>query len=326
MTSASPVLARDRAQLRAAARATLIAAGIDPSDRTHSSQTDASGGRRAGLAVVMTMGALHAGHAALLRAARERAAAVVATIFVNPLQFGPNEDLDRYPRTLDQDLALCAAEGVDVVYVPDVAEVYPDGEPRVRVDPGPVGDVLEGAFRPGFFGGVLTVVAKLLHLTGPDVAFFGAKDAQQVALVRRMVRDLSFDVRIEVVPTVREPDGLACSSRNRYLSPEQRRAALALIESLRAGAAAAAGGPTAVRAAADEVLRAARPAVTADYLALVEPETFDPVPDDHRGPAILAVAARVGGTRLIDNLPIELPAHELAAGADSRRPSRRPGV
>jgi pantoate--beta-alanine ligase len=318
MRQRTPILARDASELRAARRAALAASGHDPA---WSARPD---GGQVGVAVAMTMGALHQGHVALLRAARARAAVVVATIFVNPLQFGPTEDLARYPRALDADLALCAAEGVDVVYVPRVEEIYPNGEPLVRVSAGPVGELLEGAFRPGFFDGVLTVVAKLLHMTAPDLAVFGAKDAQQVALVRRMVADLDFDVTIETVPTVREADGLACSSRNRYLSEADRRSALELYAALRAGEAAADGGATAVLAAADQVLSAARaasPPVHADYLALVDPATFRPVPPEHRGPAVLAVAARVGDTRLIDNLTIRLPA---AVGVDRHGP--RPGV
>ncbi|MCX3061339.1 pantoate--beta-alanine ligase, partial [Streptomyces beihaiensis] len=188
--------------------------------------------------VVMTMGALHEGHAALIRAARERAGAdgeVVVTVFVNPLQFGAGEDLDRYPRTLDADVELAAAAGADTVFAPSADEVYPGGQPQVRITAGPMGERLEGASRPGHFDGMLTVVAKLLHLTRADVALYGQKDAQQLALIRRMVRDLNFDVEIVAVPTVREADGLALSSRNRYLSPDERAAALALSRALFAG-------------------------------------------------------------------------------------------
>ncbi|TMM36907.1 MAG: pantoate--beta-alanine ligase [Actinobacteria bacterium] len=248
--------------------------------------------------VVLTMGALHDGHIALIRAARERSAQVLVTIFVNPLQFGPNEDFDRYPRTLDRDLAICAANGVDVVFAPDRAQMYPDGEPAVRVDPGPLGEILEGASRPGFFHGVLTVVLKLFHLTRPRLAFFGEKDYQQLALVRRMVRDTDLPVEIVGVPTVREPDGLALSSRNRYLSPAERQAALALSRALRAGAAAGRDGASAVLAAA----RAALP--DPDYLALTAPDLGPPPP--RHGSARLLVAARIGTTRLIDNAPVEL--------------------
>ncbi|GCD97271.1 pantoate--beta-alanine ligase [Embleya hyalina] len=252
-------------------------------------------------AVVMTMGALHEGHAALIHAARAfvgPAGHVVVTVFVNPLQFGAGEDLDRYPRTLDADLAVSARAGADVVFAPSVDEVYPGGEPRVRITAGPTGSVLEGASRPGHFDGMLTVVAKLLHLTDPKVAFFGEKDAQQLALIRRMVRDLNFPVEIVGVPTVREPDGLARSSRNRYLSASEREIALSLGRALDAGAGRAADGAAAVRAAAEGVLRAV---LEPDYVELVDPDDFTPVAADHAGPAILALAARVGTTRLIDN-------------------------
>lgn len=188
--------------------------------------------------VVMTMGALHEGHATLVRAARARVGAeglVVVTVFVNPLQFGAGEDLDRYPRTLEADLAVAEAAGADLVFAPSAEEVYPGGEPQVRLSAGPMGGRLEGAVRPGHFDGMLTVVAKLLHLTRPDVAFYGQKDAQQLALIRRMVRDLNFGVDIVGVPTVREADGLALSSRNRYLSAAERRTALALSRALYAG-------------------------------------------------------------------------------------------
>lgn len=251
------------------------------------------------VAVVMTMGALHDGHEALLRAARAEAATVIATIFVNPLQFGAGEDLDRYPRTFDADLARCREAGVDLVFAPDRDEVYPGGDPAVRVDPGPLGEVLEGASRPGHFAGVLTVVHKLLHLTRADLACFGEKDYQQLTLVRAMVRDLDLPVRIVGIPTVREPDGLARSSRNRYLSTEEREAARSLPAALRAGRAAAAGGATAA-----EVLDAARAAlggvVTLDYLALTDPDLRPYA----RGQGRLLIAATVGTTRLIDNTEI----------------------
>ncbi|MFD7033314.1 pantoate--beta-alanine ligase, partial [Streptomyces sp. NPDC059917] len=188
--------------------------------------------------VVMTMGALHEGHATLIRTARERAGTagqVVVTVFVNPLQFGANEDLDRYPRTLDADLEIAAAAGADAVFAPAADEVYPGGAPQVRISAGPMGTLLEGATRPGHFDGMLTVVAKLLHLTRPDAALFGQKDAQQLALIRRMVTDLNFPVEVVGVPTVREADGLALSSRNRYLSDPERRTALALSRALAAG-------------------------------------------------------------------------------------------
>ncbi|NUP46651.1 MAG: pantoate--beta-alanine ligase [Catenulispora sp.] len=260
--------------------------------------------------VVMTMGALHEGHLELFKRARHDCDLLVATIFVNPLQFGPNEDFDRYPRTLDDDLKLCAEAGVDVVFAPAVAEVYPGGPPIVQVSPGAMGEVLEGEFRPGFFTGVLTIVNKLLHLTRPDVTFFGQKDAQQLALVRRMVLDLNMPVEVVAVPTVRDADGLAKSSRNRYLSPEERTVALGLSRALFAGEsqAAAGNGAEAVRGAAGAVLgeAAAGGGLTVDYLALVDPEDFSEVPPAFTGDAVLAVAARVGSTRLIDNLPLTL--------------------
>jgi pantoate--beta-alanine ligase len=254
-----------------------------------------------------TMGALHDGHAQLLRAARTLAGprgSVIVSIFVNPLQFGPGEDLDRYPRTLDEDLARCAREGADLVFAPSAAEMYPGGQPEVRIDPGSIGQRFEGEFRRGFFGGVLTVVLKLLNLTRPAVAVFGQKDAQQLTLVRRMATDLNLDVVIEPVPTVRDPDGLATSSRNRYLSAADRAVALALPRALQAGQAAAASGAGAVLAAARDVMRA-QPALAVDYVALVDPGTFGPA---EPGPALLVAAARAGGTRLIDNMALVLPA------------------
>jgi pantoate--beta-alanine ligase len=252
-------------------------------------------------AVVMTMGALHEGHRSLMRAARDAADHLVVTIFVNPLQFGVNEDLDRYPRPFEADLRACAEEGADLVFAPTPDVVY-SGQPLVRVSAGPLGDVLEGRTRPGHFDGVLTVVAKLLHLTRPDVALFGQKDAQQLALIRRMVEDLDFPVEVLGAPTVREEDGLALSSRNVYLSPAERTAALALSRALRAGEAAAPHGPQAVTAAAEQVLDA-EPGVRLDYLALVDPATLEPLDRSHEE-ALLAVAAYVGSTRLIDNVTI----------------------
>jgi len=240
------------------------------------------------VAVVMTMGALHEGHAALLRAAREQADSVVLTLFVNPLQFGAGEDLGRYPRSLDADLELCAREGVDVAFTPTPDVVYPS-QPLVRVSPGPMGEVLEGADRPGHLDGVLTVVLKLMHLVRPDVALFGQKDAQQLACIRRMVSDLDVGVHVVAVPTVREADGLALSSRNRYLSPEQRTAALALSRALATGNLAAA-----------RALLNATPGIQPCYVERVDPATFDATPAG----ALLVVAARVGTTRLIDNRPL----------------------
>jgi pantoate--beta-alanine ligase len=254
---------------------------------------------------VPTMGALHAGHAALLRTAREAVgsdAPVVVSIFVNPMQFGPGEDLDRYPRTLEQDLDVCAAAGVDLVFVPAVDTIYPDGEPLVTVDPGPLARMLEGASRPTHFHGVLTVVAKLLGLVRPDVAVFGEKDYQQLALIRRMVSDLCLGVDVVGTPTVREPDGLALSSRNAYLDPAARRSALALSAALLAARDAAGRGPDQALAEARAVLGAA-PDADLDYLELTGPD-LGPAPST--GEARLLVAARVGSTRLIDNVALNL--------------------
>ncbi len=261
--------------------------------------------------LVPTMGALHDGHRVLLRRARELAGhqgSVLVSIFVNPLQFGPSEDFGRYPRTLEDDVVVCGEEGTDVVFAPSRAEMYPR-EQLITVDPGPMGEVLEGEFRPGFFRGVLTVVLKLFELTAPDMAVFGEKDAQQLALVRRLVTDLDLGIGITGVPTVRDPDGLATSSRNRYLSGPERASALALPRALAAGGQTAASGPQEVLKAAGAVLEAAahtEPPVVTDYLALVDPATFTPVPPGFTGEARLLVAARVGGTRLIDNMPIRL--------------------
>jgi pantoate--beta-alanine ligase len=255
------------------------------------------------VAVVMTMGALHDGHATLVREARRTARSVIVTIFLNPLQFGPNEDLAKYPRTFDSDLALLTSEGVDLVFAPGPDVIYPDGDPGVRVSAGRLGDVLEGASRPGHFDGVLTVVAKLLHLTRPDAAYFGQKDAQQLLLIRRMVRDLDFGVDVVPVPTVREHDGLAMSSRNTYLTPFDREVALVLSRALHAGEAVASEGASAVRRAARDVL-VSEPGCRVDYLALVHPDTLDDVPEWYHGAALLAVAGKVGATRLIDNVPL----------------------
>ncbi len=254
------------------------------------------------VALVPTMGALHEGHRTLVRAARQRAAAVVVSVFVNPTQFGPGEDFDRYPRTWDADLAALAEEGADVVFHPGVDDVYPPGALGVTVHPGPLGDVLEGAVRPGHFAGVLTVVAKLFGLVRPDVAVFGEKDYQQLTLIRAMARELALGVEVVGVPTAREHDGLALSSRNRYLSPDQRATATALSRALRAGAEAGSRGSDAVLAAAGAVL-AAEPALVRDYLALTDPE-LGPAPS--AGPARLLVAARAGTTRLIDNVAVQL--------------------
>jgi len=267
--------------------------------RTRTELAAARAGVAGSLALVPTMGALHDGHAELIRLAGTLADAVAVSIFVNPLQFGPAEDLDRYPRTPERDLELLDRLGVGLVFAPGVAEIYPDGRPAVTVDPGPLGALLEGASRPGHFAGVLTVVTKLLGLVRPDVAVFGEKDYQQLALIRRTVADLELGVRIVGGPTVRDPDGLALSSRNRYLSAEQRQQALALPRALRAGADEGPNGAGAVLKAATEALRG----IDVDYLALRGVD-LGPAPD--AGPARLLVAARIGTTRLIDNVPLTL--------------------
>jgi pantoate--beta-alanine ligase len=299
----------------------------------------ARGKLAAPVVLVPTMGALHDGHRGLLRRARELAGpdgAVVVSVFVNPLQFGPNEDLDSYPRSLDADLAACQAEGADLVFAPSVREMYPY-EQLIRVDPGPIGKVLEGEFRPGFFHGVLTVVLKLFSLVRPDIAVFGQKDAQQLVLVRRMCADFGLGVEVEAVATVRAADGLALSSRNEYLSPEERAVAPVLYRALSAGAGAAGAGPAAVLAAAQAVLdrptgggpgpgapgpgdagrtRRVGPSPRVDYLALVDARSYAPVPLDDlefHGSAVLAIAARVGNTRLIDNVIVRLGAERHAA-------------
>ena len=257
--------------------------------------------------LVPTMGALHEGHRALLRRGKDlagRNGSVVVSVFVNALQFGAGEDFDRYPRTLQADVAVCAEEGVDLVFAPDRGQIYP-AEQLITVDPGPMGQVLEGAFRPGFFTGVLTVVLKLLAMMRPDVAVFGEKDAQQLALVRRMTEDFVLGIEIAGVPIVRDPDGLAISSRNRFLSAPERQSALALSAALRAGRAAAPAGPAGVLKAAHHVLDAV-PALAPDYLALVDPATFEEVDEGFAGGALLLAAARVGATRLIDNTPLTL--------------------
>jgi pantoate--beta-alanine ligase len=254
------------------------------------------------VALVPTMGALHAGHEALIDAARDVADAVVVSIFVNPLQFGRGEDLASYPRTVDQDLARCAEHDVDVVFMPDFETVYPGGDPRVTIEPGALATELEGVSRPGHFQGVLTVVVKLFGLVGPDVAVFGTKDYQQLVLVRQCVSDLFLPVDILGVETVRDDDGLALSSRNRYLSDEERPAALALSRALRAGRQRAPAGAAAVLSAARVVLDDA-PGMQTDYLEL---RAADLGPAPAKGDARLLVAARVGPTRLIDTMAVVL--------------------
>lgn len=268
------------------------------------SRLDAARAAGRTIAIVPTMGALHEGHLALVDHAAEVADVVIVTIFVNPLQFGPAEDFDRYPRDLEADRAALAGRGVEAVFAPAIDEMYPTGPVQTRVTAGPVGTLFEGASRPGHFDGMLTVVAKLLAITQPHVAVFGEKDAQQVFLVQRMVRDLDIRARVDVVETVRAADGLALSSRNAYLDGPQRAAALAIPAALGAARAAAEGGASAALAAA----RAALPDdhLELDYVALVHPDTFQPVDDAHRGPARALIAARVGSTRLLDTAMLHL--------------------
>ena len=255
------------------------------------------------VALVPTMGALHEGHLSLVDRARERADFVAVSIFVNPLQFGPSEDLARYPRDLERDLAMARSRGVDLVFAPPVEEMYPGGEPRVSVVPaGPLAERLEGAVRPGHFRGVLTIVAKLFGIFTPDVAVFGQKDFQQAALIRRMALDLDLGVRVEVAPIVREADGLAMSSRNVYLSAEERERALALSRGLEHGRALFAAGERdadALRAALWKAL--AVPGVEPEYAEAADPLTLEPAAAARPGTVLLA-AARVGRTRLIDNV------------------------
>jgi len=259
------------------------------------------------VAFVPTMGALHEGHLELVDRAASLAATVVVSIFVNPLQFGPSEDLDRYPRTPEADLEKLAARGVQYVFMPSVDELYPQWPIATKITAGAVGTMYEGRSRPGHFDGVLTVVAKLLNIVQPDVVVFGRKDAQQVFLVSRMVRELNMPVRVEVVDTVREDDGLALSSRNRYLDDKQRRAARVLSQALEAAASSADRGVDPALAAAQSVLMG-EGLVALDYLVIVSPTTLLPVDEGYKGKAIVLIAATVGSTRLIDNEPILLTA------------------
>ncbi len=259
------------------------------------------GGARVGF--VPTMGALHEGHRSLIQAARMGSGFVVASIFVNPLQFAPTEDLAAYPRPLEQDREMAERMGCDILFTPGEAEIYSHGPPQVRVDPGPLGDRLEEAARPGHFAGVLTVVAKLFNVVGPARAYFGEKDAQQLALIRRMVSDLDIPVAVGAVPTVREPDGLALSSRNAYLSPEERAAAPVLFEALSDAAVRVRRGERNADVIRAEMARTigAEPLARLDYVAVVDDDTWEDV-SEIRSAARALVAARVGPARLIDNL------------------------
>ncbi|HET9100598.1 MAG TPA: pantoate--beta-alanine ligase [Acidobacteriaceae bacterium] len=268
---------------------------------------------------VPTMGALHAGHQSLVQAARQLCNVVVVSIFVNPTQFGPNEDFSRYPRTLEQDCEMLHAEGVDVVFTPTAETMYPSGA-STFVDVEGISDRLDGASRPGHFRGVATVVAKLFHIVQPDLTFFGQKDAAQVAVLTKMVRDLDFPLEIIVCPTVREPDGLAMSSRNRYLSPEERRQALTLFRALQSAETQAARGEHSAIALL-QTMRATlqeEPSLRLDYVAVVDPDTLLPI-DDVAAGGLLAIAAYVGNTRLIDN--VLLPSAAGNAGVPGKKKS-----
>ncbi|MEO5534561.1 MAG: pantoate--beta-alanine ligase [Pseudolysinimonas sp.] len=257
------------------------------------------------VALVPTLGALHDGHLAHVARARKLADVVVVSIFVNPLQFGADEDLEKYPRDLDGDLDKLAPLDVDYVFAPTVDQMFPDGDTQVKVTGGEVSTLFEGRARPGHFDGVLTVVAKLLHIVQPQVVTFGQKDAQQLFLVQRMVKDLDIPVKIEVIDTVREADELALSSRNRYLSHAERQAARAIPRAIEAAASASDLGIDTVIAASQSVLMDEQ-LVSLDYLKVVNPRTFLPVDDGYRGPARVIIAAKVGTTRLIDNDSIYL--------------------
>ncbi|MFP5226231.1 MAG: pantoate--beta-alanine ligase [Acidobacteriota bacterium] len=261
-------------------------------------------GEKKCIGLVPTMGALHEGHLSLVRAAKAHCGAVVATIFVNPTQFGPNEDFAKYPRTFDADCALLEKEGVDVLFAPEAGEIYPQGE-STRVEVAGISGRLDGQSRPGHFVGVATVVTKLFNIVQPHHAFFGQKDAAQVAVLRRMVRDLHFDLELIVCPIVREADGLAMSSRNRYLSPEQHQQALVLHRALRRVEAEVAAGTVDSSPLIDSGLAvlADEPEIRVDYFRIVDPETLEDVSDVTAG-ALVAVAAAVGPARLIDNVVI----------------------
>ena len=261
---------------------------------------DLAEARRKGLSIefVPTMGAFHRGHLRLMQTARRDGGALVVSIFVNPLQFGPAEDFETYPRDLDADLVMAEEEGVDAVFAPTVAEMYPEGQIQTRIDPGRLGTVLEGAHRPGHFAGVATVCAKLFNIVGPDRVYLGRKDAQQVAVLQQMVRELNLPIELIPCPTVREDEGLAMSSRNRRLSPGERKEAPAIFEALEA-ARQETGTAEALLAAARQVLDR-HPAVQVQYLEVVHPQTFEPV-DRVPPEALLVVAAHLGSVRLIDN-------------------------
>lgn len=272
----------------------------DPAQLTKVSRALRATGKR--VVLVPTMGALHDGHLELVRAAKARGnTVVIVSIFVNPLQFGAGEDLDAYPRTLEADLAMLRPLGVELVFAPTVSAMYPNG-PRTTVHPGPAGSILEAAARPTHFAGMLTVVAKLLNIAAPDAAYFGEKDYQQLVLIRQLVTDLNLAVEIVGVPTVRESDGLAMSSRNRFLDPNQREAATVLSAALVAGAYAAQAGEEAILAAAQQVLDS-HPQVEVEYLVVRGRQLEEP---PARGDGRLLIAARFGATRLLDNVGVAI--------------------
>ncbi|WP_235829169.1 pantoate--beta-alanine ligase [Gulosibacter macacae] len=272
-------------------------------------ETRAALADRGRIALVPTMGALHDGHLSLVRLAKQHADTVIVSVFVNPLQFGPNEDFDRYPRPFDDDVKLLEQEGVDFCFNPTTEQMYPTWPSTTIVSAGEAGRILEGEFRPSHFDGVLTIVAKLFLITAPDFAVFGEKDAQQLALIRRMTRDLNIPVEIVGAPIVREPDGLARSSRNRYLEGETRERATVLNRALEAVEANAHEGAQAALAAGRKVYEADE-ATIVDYLVLVDAATFAPVDDAFTGDAIALTAARLGTTRLIDNRPVRVGGNE----------------
>ncbi len=268
-----------------------------------------SAGRTIGF--VPTMGALHAGHISLVEASKRAGDWTVASIYVNPTQFGPNEDLQKYPRTMEADLGACRRAGVDAVFAPSDAEVYPLGD-QTRVQPGALANTLCGLWRPGHFAGVCTVVAKLFNIVQPDVAYFGQKDAQQAVVIQRMATDLCMRLRIEVCPLVREPDGLAMSSRNVRLTPQQRAQALCLYQSLCTGRDALSAGESSIgRIIARMRAKIAEfgTGIAVDYLSIVDPQTLEPI-QQPTGRVMLAGAVRIGDVRLIDNLLVDLPARQ----------------
>lgn len=261
-------------------------------------------GKKRGLA--MTMGALHEGHLDLVRALKKVSEYVVVTIFVNPTQFAPGEDFEAYPRNLEADVAKLEGVGADLIFAPTAAEVYPEGPGEVTINPGEMAQVLEGVTRPTHFAGVCQVVAKMFHLVRPDIAAFGRKDAQQLAIVTRMVKDLDYPIRILPVEIRREHDGLALSSRNAYLTPDQRRIAPTLYRALQAGEVASEVGPRSSIVSAVRAVLDTEPSIYVDYVALVDPDTFMPPSLDYKGSAVLALAAKIGQTRLIDNVLVEV--------------------